>query len=155
MTGTPQLRVPGAGAAGRALLASVLIVGVVTACGGDDDDDDAAADAETAYCDERDDLREDVDELAEVDLVGDGVNGVRAALDDVEESAQQVRDAGSEAVGDEVDALQSAVDGLRSAISELGDSGIGAENRQAVADAVAGVRTAGGDLVSALDADCA
>jgi hypothetical protein len=144
------------GIATRWILAVALALAVVTACGGDDDDDDdaAAGDAEASYCDERDDLSEDVDELANVDLLGDGVNGVRDALDDVEEGAQEVRETGSDVVGDEVDALQSAVDGLRSAISEIGDSGIGQENRQGVADAVETVRTAGSDLVDALETDC-
>ncbi|MDY7102319.1 MAG: hypothetical protein S0880_14125 [Actinomycetota bacterium] len=136
--------------AGRTLLATSLAVGLVAGCSDDDD----AADAEAAYCDERADLREELDELANADLVADGADSVREDVDGVSEQLAEVREAGGEVVGDEADALRSALDDLRSAVAELGDSGIGQENRSGVVDAVEGVRSAGSDLLAALDTDC-
>jgi hypothetical protein len=100
----------------------------------------AAADV----CAARDDLRESVDALAEVDVVAGGTDAVEAALGEFRADLADVRAAAGSDVQDEVTALEESLDGLEAALADTdGPAG-------QLLTAVAEVVTSGGVLVQEL-----
>jgi hypothetical protein len=149
------------------LPALVLAVGI-GACSDDDSPDTTAetSDAEQV-CDDWTQLQAAVTALADVDVVADGTDALRTAVDGVTGALEQLRDSAGEAAGDEVDALGSAVDELTTEVSGLADGSAGEGDGDgdpadegagsglvAVGEAVQGVATATEDLGAELQPDC-
>jgi hypothetical protein len=100
----------------------------------------AAADV----CAARDDLRESVDALVEVDVVAGGTDAVEAALGEIRADLADVRAAAGSDVQDEVTSLEESLDGLEAALADTdGPAG-------RLLTAVAEVVTSGGVLVQEL-----
>lgn len=97
-------------------------------------------------CADRDALRESVAALGEIDVIADGTNGVKGALEAVSEDLDQVQASAGSAVRAQVDAVRSAIDALQAGLQDLGDGGA----RQ-VAQAITALSTAANGLVAALD----
>ena len=127
-----------------AMLASVL---VVAGCGSDDDES-----AQDQYCAAGESLETSLDELADLDLVAEGTDGVTAAVDQVQSDLDDLRDSASDAAADEVGALEQAVDGLNDAISTLGGD-LTSDNASAVGSAIEDVAAAAQSVLDTLS-DC-
>lgn len=115
-------------------LALTLGAAALVACG----DDESAQDR---YCEAGESLNASVAALFDLDVVAEGTNGLRSALEDVENDLTELRESASDAASDEVDALNDAVDELNDALSAAGDS-LTANNATGVVDAIGGVRSA-------------
>lgn len=123
---------------GRRAGVAAMVAGLLIVAGCGDDDDESAQDQ---YCAAGESLRSSLDELADLDLVAGGTDGLTAAVDDVQSDLGDLRDSATEAADDEVGALEQAVDDLSDAISALGGD--------LTRDNVAGVGTAIGNVVAA------
>ena len=126
-----------------------MLVGVVVAAGCGSDDDESAQDR---YCAAGESLESSLDELASLDLVAAGTDGLTAAVDEVHSDLDELRDAASDAAADEVGALEQAVDGLDEAISTLGGD-LTSDNATAVGTAIDNVSAAAQSVRSTLS-DC-
>ncbi|KHL17837.1 UNVERIFIED_CONTAM: hypothetical protein LK11_09620 [Mumia flava] len=120
------------------MLAGLVLLAAVSlgACGSEDDEPTS----QDAYCDAAADLRSSVDALTNLDLVGEGTNGLESAVDAVGEDVSTLKDTAGDAASDEVDALSDSIDDLKSAIGDAGDQ-LSSESVSAVSDAVSSVAT--------------
>lgn len=143
------------------LPAVVLVVGL-GACSDDDSSDGSAAgetsDAER-LCADWAQTQSAVAALADVDVVDDGTDALRAAVDGVTGTLQPLRTSAGEELGDEVDALGGAVADLATEVSGLTDRSAGegegaGSGLVAVGEAVQGVSAATEDLGAALQPSC-
>ena len=126
-----------------AMLAGVL---VVAGCGSDGES------AQDQYCAAGESLETSLDELADLDLVAEGTDGLTAAVDQVRSDLADLRDSASDAAADEVGALEQAVDGLNDAISALGGE-LTSDNASAVGAAIENVAVATQSVLDTLS-DC-
>jgi len=115
-------------------VALTLGAAVLAACG----DDESAQDR---YCEAGESLNASVSALFDLDVVAEGTNGLRSAIEDVNNDLTELRDSASDAASDEVDALNDAVGALDDALNAAGDS-LTADNATGVVDAIGGVRAA-------------
>ena len=115
-------------------LALTLGAAALAGCG----DDESAQDR---YCEAGESLNASVAALFDLDVVAEGTNGLRSALEDVENDLTELRESASDAASDEVDALNDAVGELNDALSAEGDS-LTADNATGVVDAIGGIRSA-------------
>jgi hypothetical protein len=113
MSGTRALRL--------ALVASVCMLGALSACSSDDDD----TSSEASTCEAMQELSSAVNGLSSFDLSAEGTNGRQAQLDTIESDWQDVRDAASDQFGDELDSLEQSVDTLGDTLGSIGDGGQG------------------------------
>lgn len=102
-------------------------------------------DATEDVCAARDDLEQSVQGLRDVDVVTGGTDAVEAALGDVRDDLEALRDAAGSDLQDEVSDLESAIEELQGTLDGSTEPATGAR-LTALAQAV----TAGGTLVSAL-----
>lgn len=126
-----------------AMLAGVL---VVAGCGSDGES------AQDQYCAAGESLETSLDELADLDLVAEGTDGLTAAVDQVRSDLADLRDSASDAAADEVGALEQAVDGLNDAISALGGE-LTSDNASSVGAAIENVAAATQSVLDTLS-DC-
>lgn len=138
------MRRAGLRAAAVAMLTGVL---VVAGCGSDDDES-----AQDRYCAAGESLETSLDELADLDLVAEGTDGLTAAVDQVQSDLADLRDSASDAAADEVSALEQAVDDLNDAISAL-DGDLTSDNASSVGAAIENVATAAQSVRDTLS-DC-
>jgi hypothetical protein len=132
-------------------LAAASVLGLA-ACGddgGDGGDGDEGAAEGAGVCEARDELTESFAALGDIDVVNDGTDAVRAAVDSIGEDLEALREAAGDEADDELDAVGAAVDDLRTAVGDLGGESVGA-----VGTALADLSVALGDLVLALAQDC-
>lgn len=134
-----------------AVMASLLVL--ATACG-DDDDADRTGDEASAVCDAKDELDSSVNALGDLDVSAEGTNAVDAAVDDVRDDIEAVRDAAQGDVDDEVEDVESAFDELEAAVATFGDQESTGAAVAGVSSAVADLATAVGALFDALPQDC-
>jgi hypothetical protein len=130
----------------------LLVVGTAlgaAALAGCGDDDESAQDR---YCAAGESLESSVAALTDLDLIAEGTNGLEAALTDVRDDVEALRDAASETTEDDVAALEQSVDDLRSAIESLGGE-ISAENVSGVATAIESTATSAAVVFDTLS-DC-
>jgi signal transduction protein with GAF and PtsI domain len=125
-----------------------LLLGALAACG----EGDGGESAQQKYCDAGAQLRTSLTALADVDLLAEGTNGVKDAVDQVQTDFDALRDAATDATQDEVDALSQALDELDTAMSDLGGE-LTSENAVAVKAAIQNVGTAAKGVYDTL-ADC-
>jgi hypothetical protein len=134
-----------------ALMASLLVL--ATACG-DDDDADRTGDDASAVCDAKDELDSSVNALGDLNVSAEGTNAVDAAVDDVRNDIEAVRDATQGEVDDEVDDVETAFDELEAAVAMFGDQESTGAAVAGLGNAVADLATAVGALFEALPQDC-
>lgn len=132
-------------------LSGVLAIGlaaglVLVGCG---DDDESAQDR---YCAAGEQLEASITDLASLDLIAEGTNGLESAVDAVDEDLSALADAASEAAADEIDALEQSLSALDSALSGLAGE-ISAENVEALTAAVQAVGTSAQAVYGTLS-DC-
>ncbi len=143
-TGRVAARCRGVRVGAAAMLAGVL---VIAACGSDDDES-----AQDRYCAAGESFESSLDELAGLDLVAEGTDGLTAAVSQVQSDLGDLRDSASDAAADEVGALEQAVDGLTDAISTLGGD-LTSDNATAVGTAIDNVSAAAQSVLDTLS-DC-
>ncbi len=122
---------------GAVLLAGALFV---AGCGSDDDESSDDVSSQDAYCQAGEELRVAIEDLVSLDIIATGTDGLRAAVDSVESSLADLRDAADEAAAEEVEALEESVEAAESSLSDLGEE-ISVDNATAVGSAVAAVGT--------------
>jgi len=111
--------------------AILLSVGILASCGSDD-----SSDPEAAFCDAADQLRSDIDGLADIDIIADGTSAVEAQFSAISNDVDELRSSASDVAADELDTLDTAVDQLGTALDALGDDVSVAGAADAVAAAV-------------------
>jgi hypothetical protein len=157
---------------GRSIVACVAFCAMATSCGDDDDSSattlaggaaaadttEAATTAETATvastagaasgdaCADREQLRSSVTALSEVQVVADGTDELRAAVDAVESDLEQVRASAGSTVEPQVQAIRDAIAATEAGLANLGEGGA-AE----VATALTALSTATTDLMTTLE----
>lgn len=129
--------------------AAAMLTGAVVVAGCGSDDDESAQDR---YCDAGESLESSLDELADLDLVAEGTDGLTAAVDQVQSDLGDLRDSASDAAADEVSALEQSVDDLNGAISALGGD-LTRDNATAVGTAIDNVAAAAQSVLDTLR-DC-
>ncbi len=129
--------------------AAVMLVAAVVAAGCGSDDDESAQDR---YCAAGESFESSLDELAGLDLVAEGTDGLNAAVDQVQSNLDDLRDSASDAAADEVGALEQAVDDLNESISTLGGD-LTSDNASAVGTAIDNVSAAAQSVLDTLS-DC-
>lgn len=115
-------------------VAALLGVALLAGCG----DDESAQDR---YCEAGAALESSVAALFEVDVIAEGTDGVRAAVDAVQDDVEELAESARDATADDVDALDSAVGDLNDAIAAAGEQ-LTEENATAVVDAIGAVQQA-------------
>lgn len=127
-----------------------LFFGLLVACGGDDN----GASAEDRFCDAGDQLRAQISDLSDFNVVEEGTGALEDRLDEIAGTVEDLRDAGSEVAQDEISALDTALDDLESSVDELGGEDLTAENAQAVVDSVLDVAAAANQVLTTLRDTC-
>ena len=124
-----------------AVVAAMLLVGLLAACGGDDDED--SADAEAQLCEDLQAFDTAVaglaalDANATVDQVEEAWAGVQEAFEEVEQSAGDVEAA-------RLDDLDAAYDNLDQALGDINDDTV-------IADAVTAIQADAASIDAAWD----
>jgi len=143
----------GATRAGRAVAlgaALALATAGIASCGSDDDSSTSTTSAQDAYCAAGDQLRTDIGNLADLDLISQGTDALRSALDDIDADVEQLVQSADDAAAPEIEQLQSSLDDLSSSLSDLGGD-ISSENVSALRSAIGDVTSAAGAVYDTLD----
>jgi len=147
-----------------ALAAAAMAISLLAGCGDSDDEatdttDEVASTtggqaAADEFCAAGDDLRDDVEGLADIDIVADGVDGVREQLDTIQDDVAALRESGRDVAADEIASLETALDDLRAAVDTLAGGDISADNARDAIAAIGAVGTAAGSVRTELDQAC-
>ena len=130
----------------------VVVLGLLSACGSSDDSS-SAPEGKEQVCAARDQLEASVSGLVDPDLLTEGTDGIRDAVDQVADDVQELRAAAGDDYGPQVEALQTDLEDLQNAVTELGAGGVG-EGLAAVGTAITAVGTDASELFSLVSADC-
>jgi hypothetical protein len=134
--------------------ALAVVLSVTAACGDDDDGGGTSGSDEASQedaCAQAEDLRNSITDLSDVDVSEEGTNALDAAIDEIEQNANDLASTVSDDLEPEVDALESALGSLKDAIANIGDEG----GVNAAVDAVQAVLTAADALIDKItSADC-
>lgn len=129
------------------LVITVVSLSFAAGCGSDGES------SEDAFCEAGDNLRTNVEGIAEIDVIAGGTDAISEKFSAIQSDLQQLQDSGSDVASDEISLLESAVDELDSALGALGDD-ISVEAALAVANSAASVVTAAGDVLDRLSTTC-
>jgi outer membrane murein-binding lipoprotein Lpp len=132
---------------------AVLALGVA-GCS-DDDDDSSDATPTPSVCDQADTLEQSVEDLANLDVISSGTDGLTSAVDQVKTDAEALRQTVSADIEPEVDALTTVIDDAQNTLSNIDSDAKLSEKIADVEAAFTGIATAAMDLKSALDNECA
>ena len=136
------------------VLIVALLASVAAACGDDDDSSsDTGGTSATTVCDQRDNLNQSVNDLADLDVIAGGTDSLNAAVDRVESDLDSLAAVTSSEVQAEVDDLNEAIDRADETFSNLDDESLLAATAE-VALTIADVAIAGEALVKALAVEC-
>ena len=136
------------------VLIVALLASVAAACGDDDDSSsDTGGTSATTVCDQRDNLNQSVNDLADLDVIAGGTDSLNAAVDRVESDLDSLAAVTSSEVQAEVDDLNEAIDRADETFSNLDDESLLAATAE-VALTIADVAIAGEALVTALAVEC-
>ena len=135
------------------VLIVALLASVAAACGDDDDSSDTGSTSTPSVCDQRDNLDQSVNDLADLDVIAGGTDSLNAAIARVESDVESLAAVTSSEVEAEVDALNDAIELADDTFSTLNDESLLAATAQ-VALAIANVAIAGEALVTALAVEC-
>lgn len=104
-------------------------------------------------CQARDQLKTSITELTNAQVVAEGTNAIKAAVDQVQTDLDAVKAAAKDDYQAQVTAVQSALQQLQAAVTNLG-SGDAAANLRAVSTAIAATATASETLFTQLKTAC-
>ncbi len=135
------------------VLIVALLASVAAACGDDDDSSDTGSTSTPSVCDQRDNLNQSVNDLADLDVIAGGTDSLNAAIERVESDVESLAAVTSSEVEAEVDDLNDAIDRADETFSDLDDESLLAATAQ-VALTIADVAIAGEALVTALAVEC-
>jgi hypothetical protein len=110
--------------------------------------------APAAICADATAFRASVTALTTIKLLDVGTSGVQAALADVKTSAEALLVSGKDMVAQPVANLMAAVTALQATLTGLGDQPSLGASAVAIKTAVAGIKTAADDVVTALNTTC-
>ena len=162
----------GSSVVARPIVVCVAFCAVVASCGDDDDSsattvaaDATAADTTEATttaemttgagtavaasgeaCSDREELRSSVTALSDVEVVAEGTNELRAAVDAVKSDLEQVRASAGSTVEPQVQAIRDAIAAIEAGLANLGEGGA-AE----VSTALSALSSATTDLMTTLE----
>jgi DNA repair ATPase RecN len=128
-----------------------LAVAMTAACGGDDEGD---ATPTPSVCDQADNVQQSVEDLANLDVIASGTDGLTAAVDEVRTEVEALRQTLSDDVRPEAEALETAVTDARETLSSIDSDARLSERIAAVEEAIGGIATAAANLRTALDQEC-
>ncbi len=134
------------------ILAGALIV--AAACSDGDSNGDGNGTAAPSVCDRADTLEQSVDELAQLDVIAAGTNGLNAAIDQVRSDVESLSVLVGTDVAEEAAVLTDAVDQADETFSTLEDQESLLAAAAEVGLVIAQVATAADDLVTALSFEC-
>ncbi|MCH7699880.1 MAG: hypothetical protein IH865_13165 [Chloroflexi bacterium] len=135
------------------VLIVALLASVAAACGDDDGSSDTGSTSTPSVCDQRDNLNQSVNDLAQLDVIAGGTDSLNAAIERVESDVDSLAAVTSSEVQAEVDALNDAIDRAEETFANLDDESLLAATAQ-VALTIADVAIAGEALVTALAVEC-
>jgi hypothetical protein len=135
-----------------ALAVVALGMGALAACSSDSDSSTPTTSAQQAYCAAGEQLRTDVNALGDLDLVAEGTDGLRSALDAIENDIARLEDTATASAGDQIAALKSSVNDVSDALSSL-SGGISRENVSSLQSALSAVTTSASAVYDTLS-DC-
>ena len=135
-----------------AVLAGALIV--AAACSDGDSNGDGNGTAAPSVCDEADTLQQSVDELAQLDVIAAGTDGLNAAVDQVRVDVESLSALVGTETADEAAALTDAIDQADETFSTLEDQESLLAATADVALVIAQVATAANEVVQALSFEC-
>jgi len=135
------------------VLIVALLASVAAACGDDDSSSDTGDTSTASVCDQRDNLNQSVNDLADLDVIAGGTDSLNAAVDRVESDLDSLAAVTSSEVQAEVDDLNEAIDRADETFSNLDDESLLAATAE-VALTIADVAIAGEALVTALAVEC-
>ena len=146
----------------RALAGALATLLALGACGDDDDGNQAAnstAEATTtstseALCAAIDDLEQDIGALADIDVVADGTDELKARLTTIREDLAKIKEQAPDTAPDEAEAFDDTLASLDDAITAVGNGSLTAESAQDVVAAGASTVEAGQAYLGALDDAC-
>ena len=142
----------------RALAGALATLLVLSACGDDDDGNQAANSTTTATGDELcaaiDDAEQDIGALADIDVVAEGTDAVKARLTTIREDLAEIKELAPDTAPDEAEAFDNALASLDDAITALGDESLTAESAQDIVAAGASTVEAGQAYLGELDEAC-
>jgi uncharacterized phage infection (PIP) family protein YhgE len=146
----------------RAIAGALATLLVLSACGDDDDGDQAAnstAEATTtstseALCAAIDDAEQDIGALADIDVLAEGTDAVKARLTTIREDLAKIKEQAPDTAPDEAEAFDDALASLDDAITAIGDEPLTAESAQDVVAAGTSTVEAGQAYLGALDDAC-
>ncbi len=138
----------------RVIVVLIVALFVAAACSDDDSDGDGSGTPTPSICDERDTLQQSVEDLAQLDVIAVGTDGLNAATERVKSDAQSLATLVSADVADEAAALNAAIELADATFSTLDDQESLLAATAEVALAIASVAVTGDDLLSALSVEC-
>jgi hypothetical protein len=114
----------------------------------------SSAGADAALCAAATDFQTAANELVDLNAVAVGVDGVKAALENLRTAATDLANAAKAEFAPQVDALGQAVDSLRTTIGGLQDQAGLSAKLGAIATSVSGVERAAAPIVESARARC-
>ncbi len=138
----------------RVIVVLIVALFVAAACSDDDSDGDGSGTPAPSICDERNTLQQSVEDLAQLDVIAVGTDGLNAATERVKSDAQSLATLVSADVADEAAALNAAIELADATFSTLDDQESLLAATAEVALAIASVAVTGDDLLSALSVEC-
>lgn len=137
-------------------LVATLALGLA-GCSDDDSSDDGAASAEEQVCEDWAQVQSSVTALRDVDVVADGTDALRSAVDTVADTVDRLGDSAGDQVDDEVAALGTAVGDLGDELRGVAEDPLGegaGSDMAAIGEAVQQVTAAADDLGTELQPGC-
>ena len=134
------------------ILAGALIV--AAACSDGDSNGDGNGTAVPSVCDQADNLQQSVDELAQLDVIAAGTNGLTAAVDQVTLDLESLSVLVGTETADEAAALKDAIEQADETFSTLEDQESLLAATADVGLVIAQVATAADGLKEALSFEC-
>ena len=138
----------------RVIVVLAVSLIVAAACSDDDSNGDANGTAAPSVCDQADTLQQSVDELAQLDVIAAGTNGLNAAVDQVRVDVESLSALVGTETADEAAALTDAIDQADETFSTLEDQESLLAATADVALVIAQVATAANEVVEALSFEC-
>lgn len=135
-----------------AVLAGAIIV--AAACSDGDSNGDGNGTAAPSVCDQADTLQQSVDELAQLDVIAVGQNGLNAAIDQVRSDVESLSVLVETEVADDAAVLTDAVEQADETFSTLEDQESLLAATAEVGLVIAQVATAADGLKEALSFEC-
>jgi hypothetical protein len=126
--------------------AAIALTLVLASCGED-------AETATPSCEAQDDLAAAIQSLEDVDVVQDGTDALRDAVEDVGVALEVVGDAERSELGDEAEAVRRAVDEVRTAVA-ASEGQSPSQIVSTVSSAITTLADTVGALGAALEAEC-